>query len=293
MANGGTESGISARTGSSSPVSPARWPRKRLGTRHVQAAPEVGGRADEHRLLLVGRDVGLVDHVGDDAGDVVVGAGLEAGADQLDGGVVGRAHREDVGEPAVVEDAAGAVAAEQQPVAELELDVEEVGVDVVHAVDGLEDQVAVRVGAGVLLGDPALVDEALHERVVLGDLADLPGAEQVGAAVADVPERQLRAVEEREGGGRAGAAEAGVVVDELGDPVVGAVQGAGHLAAHVVAGRRGGLASSLRSCPIAVADARSPRAAPPTPSQTASSQGPAYPESWLSLRTRPTSEIAA
>src|SRR4051794_39257754 len=37
----------------------------------------------------------------------------------------------------------------------------------------------------------------------------------------------------------------------------------------------------------------SPRAAPPTPSQTASTHGPTYPESWLSLRTRPTSEIAA
>ena len=44
---------------------------------------------------------------------------------------------------------------------------------------------------------------------------------------------------------------------------------------------------------MAVLEAMSPRAAPPTPSQTASSQGPAYPESWLSLRTRPTSEIAA
>src|SRR4051812_42239373 len=49
----------------------------------------------------------------------------------------------------------------------------------------------------------------------------------------------------------------------------------------------------LRSCWTAVLDARSPRAAPPTPSQTASSQGPAYPLSWLSLRTRPTSEMAA
>ena len=42
-----------------------------------------------------------------------------------------------------------------------------------------------------------------------------------------------------------------------------------------------------------VEEAMSPRAAPPTPSQTASSRGPAYPESWLSLRTRPTSEMAA
>ena len=54
----------------------------------------------------------------------------------------------------------------------------------------------------------------------------------------------------------------------------------------------GGVSSSLRSCAIAVLDAMSPRAAPPTPSQTAMTCGPTYPESWLSLRTRPTSEIA-
>src|SRR5690349_2060280 len=55
----------------------------------------------------------------------------------------------------------------------------------------------------------------------------------------------------------------------------------------------GGVSSSLRSCPIAVLDAMSPRAAPPTPSHTAMRWGPTYPESWLSFRTRPTSEIAA
>src|SRR4051794_6984006 len=54
-----------------------------------------------------------------------------------------------------------------------------------------------------------------------------------------------------------------------------------------------GVASRRRSCRTAVLEATSPRAAPPTPSQTASRCGPAYPESWLSLRTRPTSEIAA
>src|SRR5262245_21976653 len=55
----------------------------------------------------------------------------------------------------------------------------------------------------------------------------------------------------------------------------------------------GGVSSSLRSCAIAVLEAMSPRAAPPTPSHTAMRWGPTYPESWLSLRTRPTSEIAA
>ena len=79
--------------------------------------------------------VGGVDDVGDQAGDVVGAAGLEAGADQLDRGVVRAAGGEDVGEPAVVEDAAGAVAAQQQPVAGLELDVEQVGLGLVDAVE--------------------------------------------------------------------------------------------------------------------------------------------------------------
>ena len=89
------------------------------------------------------------------------------------------------------------------------------------------------VGPGLLLGDPALVDQALDERVVLGDLADLAVPEQVGAAVTDVAEGELLAVEQRDGGRGAGAAEARVVVDDLGDPVVGPVQGARDGAAQV------------------------------------------------------------
>jgi hypothetical protein len=73
---------------------------------------------------------------------------------------------EDVGEPVVVEDAAGAVAAEQEPVAGAQLLGEQVGLDLVDAVERLEDQVAVRVDPRLLLGDPALVDQALDERVV-------------------------------------------------------------------------------------------------------------------------------
>ena len=69
-----------------------------------------------------------------------------------------------------VEHAGGAVAAEQDPVAGGEIDVEQVGVGLVHAVDRAQDQVAVRVGPGLVLGDPALVDEGLDERVVLGQL---------------------------------------------------------------------------------------------------------------------------
>ena len=119
---------------------------------------------------------------------------------------------------------AGAVAAQQQPVAQLELEHEEVGLEVVAAVDRLEDEVLVRVDPRLVLGDPALVDEGLDEGVVVGQLAQLAVAEQVGAAVADVAHADPLAVEERDGGGGAGAVEGGVLVDQLGDPVVRAVQ---------------------------------------------------------------------
>ena len=159
----GASSGSSAGTGSSSPVSPERWPRNRPPLAAALAA--LGGGADEQRPRAR-RVLGVagVEHVGDQAGDVVGAAGLEAGADQLDRGVVRAAAGEDVGEPAVVEHAAGAVAAQQQPVAGLELEHEQVGLEVVDAVDRLEDQVAVRVDPRLLLGDPALVDQASARR---------------------------------------------------------------------------------------------------------------------------------
>ena len=65
-----------------------------------------------------------------------------------------------------------------------------------------------RVDPRLLLGDPALVDEALHERVVGGELGELAVAEQVAAAVADVADADPGAVEERGRGRGAGAARA-------------------------------------------------------------------------------------
>src|SRR6478609_4832469 len=108
----------------------------------------VGRGADEERLVAqVGGVVG--DHVGDQAGDVVGAAGLQAGAHHLDGRVVGAAGAEDVGEPPVVEDAARAVAAQQDPVPDGELDDEQVRLGLVDAVQRLEDEVPVRVDPGL------------------------------------------------------------------------------------------------------------------------------------------------
>ncbi len=192
--------------------------------------------ADDDRLVVAGRTT--LDHVGDQAGDVVGAARLEAGAHQLDGREVRAAGAQDVREPAVLEDPARAVAAEQQPVARGELDDEQVRLGLVDAVERPEDEVAVRVDPRLLLGDPALVDQALHEGVVLGELAEHAVAQEVSPAVADVADGEPAAVEERGRHRGRGAVELRVVVDELGEPVVGAVDGTGQRLVGVLGGGR-------------------------------------------------------
>ena len=145
--HGGRSSGISAATGSSSPVSPERWPRKRLrlgaagrALRSSAAAPTSSGSAASSSAGSA------VDDVGDDAGDVVGAAGLEAGADQLDRGVVGAARWRGcrrAGRRRATPQAPSLHSSSRSP--RLELDVEQVGLGLVDAVERLEDQVAVRV----------------------------------------------------------------------------------------------------------------------------------------------------
>ena len=71
----------------------------------------------------------------------------------------------------VGDDAGQAVGADQVAVAGADLADGEVGLDVVAAAQRAHQQGALRVGGGLLLGDAALVDQALHPGVVLGDLA--------------------------------------------------------------------------------------------------------------------------
>jgi hypothetical protein len=105
----------------------------------------------------------------------------------------------------------------------------------VAAVECAQQQRAVRVGAGLVLGDAALVDQPLHERVVGGELAHLAVAQQVGAGVADVGQAHLvAAVEHDRGDRRAHALDARVLLDDLAEPVVGPLHRARQRGEHVV-----------------------------------------------------------
>jgi hypothetical protein len=135
----------------------------------------------------------------------------------------------------------------------LEGHLEQVGLEVVDAVDGLEDEVAVGVDPRLLLGDLAVVDEGLDEGVVLGELAQLAAAQEVGASAGfsstSSPIRSWARC-------RAPATWASRSSSAPSGPGVGP-------------------SSRRRSWPMAVLLAMSPRAAPPTPSQTAMTWGPA------------------
>ena len=163
--------------------------------------------------------------------------------------MVGSPLGEVAGEVVVGEHARAAVGAEQDPVAGGDLEGEDVGLGLVDPVDRAQDQVAVRVHPRLVLGDPALVDQALHEGVVGGQLGEGAVAQQVAAAVTDVADADLGAVEDDGRDGGAGALDLGVLRDQAGDAVVAAVDRAGeaaeHVALEVLAGRLVELAEHL------------------------------------------------
>ena len=88
----------------------------------------------------------------------------------------------------------------------------------------------------LLGGDPALVDEGLHEGVVLGDLGQFAVAQQISAGVADV--HQAQPVPGEQDGGQCGAhaVEVGVEFDLLVDGVVALADRTFQLAQQVAAG---------------------------------------------------------
>ena len=177
-------------------------------------------------MSWVARVVGAaLDQVGDQAGDVVGAAGLEAGADQLDGGVVGGAAGRGC-RPAGRRRGrrwfrrCTAAAGRRRASSRTNRSGSRSWVPSIA--------LRMRLRCGCTRASASVIRPSsirrLDERVVVGELADLAVAEEVGAAVADVAHADPLPVEERDGGGGAGAVEGGVLVDELGDPVVRAVQ---------------------------------------------------------------------
>src|SRR5262245_44374681 len=66
----------------------------------------------------------------------------------------------------------------------------------VHAAvrpQGLQDDVSVAVGFGLFFGDLPGVDQLLHQRLVFGGADYAVPADQISAAVADLPEENLAA----------------------------------------------------------------------------------------------------
>ena len=113
------------------------------------------------------------------------------------------------------------VAAQQVAVAGQRLAHGQVELHVVAAVERPQDHVALWVGAGLFGGDPALVDQALHERVVVGDLGEDAVAQQVAAGVPDVQQPEAVAGEQQRGEGGAHAVEGCVAVDHVAQMRVG------------------------------------------------------------------------
>jgi hypothetical protein len=89
---------------------------------------------------------------------------------------------------------------------------------------------------GLLGGDPPLIDEGLHEGVVLGDLREFTVAKQVTTGVADVDEPEPVAGEQDRGERRPHPVQVGIEIDLLGDGRIPFVDGMFELCQQVAAG---------------------------------------------------------
>ena len=184
----------------------------RAGVDLALADVVAGGAVDDR--VQAAAAAGVLDDVGDDHGDVVGAAAAQRQLDQPVGGGLRVGVLQRLGEGLLADDAGQPVGAEQVAVAGAGLAHGEVRLDLL-AVERAQQQRALRVAVGLLGGDPAVVDQRLHERVVVGDLRELAVAHQVGAGVADVAQRQPAAGEEDRGERRPHALELGGLADHL------------------------------------------------------------------------------
>ena len=194
-------------------------PEQRHPPQHVDLARQllgavVGGRRRRPRPRALDAH--------DDGGDVVVAAARVGQVDQLLGQRLDVVALEDVDDARVVQVGVQAVRAEQELVAGQDLEVDRVALDGLVDADRARDRVLVRLvrgGLEALLGERAAPDQLVDQRVVLGELDHLAGAQHVDAAVADVGDEAAVAGDEqrRRGGPHAALLRLGLalVVDGL------------------------------------------------------------------------------
>ena len=179
----------------------------------------LGGRTGDHRCE---HRATRLHRIGHHDRDVVRAATAQGERDQPVDGFLRVLDRQRLAQCLEATDRAGqAVAAEQVAVTVADLADRQVELDLWPPVERPRDHRALWVAGRLLRGDPALVDEGLHERVVVGDLAELPVAQQVAARVADVqqPHPAARRQDRREG--RAHALELGIAGDHVVQVLVG------------------------------------------------------------------------
>ena len=146
----------------------------------------------------------------------------------------GLARREDLLDGVPRDEAGQPVGAEEEPVPGTGLAHHEVGLVAIAAGQDPGDEGTLRVAVGLGLGDAALVDQRLHERVVVGDLREGLAAQEVGARVADVGQGDLVAGAQEGGDGGAHALQLGTVLDPGLDLGVGGRERAAEVVGRVV-----------------------------------------------------------
>ena len=140
------------------------------------------------------------DRRGNDGRGIVAGAALLRRRHELSGGVAGILVDESATHVAVVEDVIETIAAEQQPVTGEEGQLEDgrqFALQPRMRADDVGEHVPTRIAPRRLGGDAALGNLVGHDRVVPRHLRQRITAQKVGAAVADMSDRGVLAMEQR------------------------------------------------------------------------------------------------
>jgi hypothetical protein len=180
---------------------------------------------------------GAVHDIGHDAGDVVRAPALDGQLDQLQHGVIQAAHRCQGHVQGVLAYHRGqAVGAQQVPVPGPGFPHLQVRDDVGAAVQRPQQQRALRMGGGLIGADAPVIHQRLDQRVVVRDLVEGAVPQQVGAGVPDVAQGHPAAGPQHRRQGRAHAADGGVGLDHVVQPLVGGRDRLGEDAQQVASG---------------------------------------------------------